>query len=783
MLSRGRARKQRREAQAARIRQVTSIPGGPRRVMQEAAAEVSAELRRWLARKGPGLRSAARPLLKQVRAEVAAVIVCRTAIDALTREGKITATAMQVGSRIEDEVRFTQLRREAPQLVAKVEERFKRAHSRDYRHRRTVLARLQTQEGIQGVSPWVAWTPEQKLHVGALLLSLLIETGYVAKRILSNGKRSSLRLMATTKLIEGMRQPSGMGLVPWFMPMTEPPFDWDEDGKNGGYRLIRLPLVKAERALGDGKIETLSPTLVKAVNAAQRTTWEVNARVLRVAEELFSRGYEAAGLPSTTETPLPPKPEWLGDARGKDLKGELRVEFKAWKRACADALTTEIRRRSHVLSTRTTLDLAGELADKPLWFPHQVDWRGRMYPVPIFLQPQGEDLSRGLLRFREGKMLGADGGYWLAVHGANCWGIDKVPFAARIEWVEENSEMIFAIAADPLANRKWVEADQPFQFLAWCLEWADYAASFYEETFVSHLAVGMDGTCNGLQHFSAIMRDTVGGSAVNLVPGPGPRDIYGTVAEHVHQAVLASSDGPCAEWWKEHGVKRDVVKRQVMTLPYGVTWKGALEQLRMHLDKEPGIAGSTASSMARWLHPLVWERIEGVVGPALEAMKWLQEVARVLAQGEQGVRWRTPHGLTIVQQYQADEEKIVKTQLMGKAYLTLRVPVDGLAKRRQVSGIAPNFVHSLDAAHLCRTIEYMEELGAEPSWCVVHDSYGVHAADVSLLRQVLRVTFVELHRADALGLVEIPAGTEVPAPPPKGDLDLEAVLLSRYFFA
>lgn len=45
-------------------------------------------------------------------------------------------------------------------------------------------------------------------------------------------------------------------------------------------------------------------------------------------------------------------------------------------------------------------------------------------------------------------------------------------------------------------------------------------------TYVSHLPVHMDGSCNGLQHYAALGRDEAGGKAVNLLPSDKPQDVY-----------------------------------------------------------------------------------------------------------------------------------------------------------------------------------------------------------------------------------------------------------------
>ena len=41
-----------------------------------------------------------------------------------------------------------------------------------------------------------------------------------------------------------------------------------------------------------------------------------------------------------------------------------------------------------------------------IYYPHNVDFRGRVYPIPPHLNHMGADLARGLLEFSEGKPIG-----------------------------------------------------------------------------------------------------------------------------------------------------------------------------------------------------------------------------------------------------------------------------------------------------------------------------------------------------------------------------------------
>ena len=83
-------------------------------------------------------------------------------------------------------------------------------------------------------------------------------------------------------------------------------------------------------------------------------------------------------------------------------------------------------------------------------FVYQSDLRGRKYTVSSFLTPQGPEYAKGLLLFAKGEPIDSDEqADWLAIHGANCFGVDKVSFEKRIKWVDDHAEQIIASAQDP----------------------------------------------------------------------------------------------------------------------------------------------------------------------------------------------------------------------------------------------------------------------------------------------------------------------------------------------
>ena len=76
------------------------------------------------------------------------------------------------------------------------------------------------------------------------------------------------------------------------------------------------------------------------------------------------------------------------------------------------------------------------------FFPHNVDFRGRTYPIPPHLNHMGSDFCRGILTFDNGKALGERGLYWLKIHLANVFGKDKLSFEQRLDFTESEMENI-----------------------------------------------------------------------------------------------------------------------------------------------------------------------------------------------------------------------------------------------------------------------------------------------------------------------------------------------------
>jgi hypothetical protein len=130
---------------------------------------------------------------------------------------------------------------------------------------------------------------------------------------------------------------------------------------------------------------------------------------------------------------------------------------------------------------------------------------------------------------------------WAGDSGSEYQGkTDKIPLKHRFEWAADNQEIFISYAENPKVNQGWMKADKPWQFLAACHELLQLRKWQYENgndfdcyDYPSHLECYIDGSNNGSQHLSALTRDEVTAPHVNLVPLELPGDLYKYVSDHV----------------------------------------------------------------------------------------------------------------------------------------------------------------------------------------------------------------------------------------------------------
>jgi DNA-directed RNA polymerase len=513
-----------------------------------------------------------------------------------------------------------------------------------------------------------------------------------------------------------------------------------------------------------------------AINAVQSTAWRVNRIVYKVISEVWwnLKGGEEWNLPYREDKPLPPCPKCSKPKGKKHPCFEDEQVKKEWSREAAPVYQQNDKNRIKRTAMRKKLDIAKEFLDESeIYFPHSFDFRGRMYPLPVFVNPQADDTGRALLEFAIGKLVrGDDAVKWYKVSGANHFGKDKLPLADRVKWIESKEHKIRKVAKDPITYQWWLKADDCWQFLAFC---CDYAAWLKDpENHESRLPVAVDGKCNGLQWYASLLRDEDLGKRVSLTASTeteSPGDVYQDVADIVSELVKADAEegNQIAKLWLHKDgrskVERKIVKKAVMNFPYGITdfkvWdeiveaveeierksKKTLIEIPDHLKDE-----IKYSDAITYLRMIITTATKNLAASAGRVMWWLKAMA-CIPNFHNHYGWLSPAGFNVSHIYHVDIDpppvKVkplggIKTERFSYKLRTFRVD-----KKKMRQKMPPNFVHSLDSSHLMNTVITCKKAGID-SFGMVHDSYASHAADVPLMSRILREEFVSLHKRDIL---------------------------------
>lgn len=737
--------------------------------------------------------------------DVVAFVTLKTIMQSISGVVTMQNIAMSIAGRLEDELRFQKVREQDNRFYAWLKEQGKQRVS--YENKRKALNhyieyREMTPEGDR-------WSMKDSAALGQLLIEIVIQyTGLVSKEIIPSNKAKDTRvtLQATPETLEFIqRRNAAMELMsPVYFPMIVPPVEWN-GAYGGGYltrnvRPYRL-LKTRNKFLLESFDEKNMDVIYDAVNRAQNTAWQINLRILDVLNNVWDTGSALGQLPNRYDEEMPIKPVDI------DTNEDSRRE---WRKSAALTHRRNIETRSRRLSLASALGTAHRFSKfNAIYFPYQYDFRGRIYAVPAF-NPQGPDFMKALLQFSEGKPLDEESAAFLAIQVANTGAFDKVdkaPLEDRVQWVYDNQERILACADNPYDNRWWEEADSPYCFLAACFEWAGWVRE--GDGFISHLPVALDGSCSGIQHFSMALADEIGGAAVNLVPSEKPSDIYTLVMnECVKQIEEDAAKGEeevkemASQWLRSGLLTRSCFKRPTMTYGYGSGQYGFRDQIETDTLRpayQAFLKGEgnwffegNGFAASVYLARLVHQAVERTVVKAAEAMRWLTKAATLVAGEGQQVRWHTPDGFPVVQNYFETNSHRVDTTILGsRVTYTLREETPKVDKRKQASGFSPNFVHSLDATHLRLSVVRAAEEGMT-DFALVHDSFGVHAADTGRFFSILRETLVELYttcspfddlRAELIGMLLPENRQKMPDLPAQGTLDREAVLDSDFAFA
>jgi len=490
--------------------------------------------------------------------------------------------------------------------------------------------------------------------------------------------------------------------------------------------------------------------------------------------------------------------------------------------------------KSKVIEFDLTMARSTLIEDRTFYQYTEADYRGRIYYTTPFLNFQSNDIARGQMLFANGKLMTEEGLKRLKIHIACCYNqtfskdklpdwlstnyqpyledeglddisVDKMTLQDREAWTDNNIDMLMDLAAE---ERIELAAEKPITLLACVLEL--YNAIQHDGPYYTYLPVPVDGSNNGWQHLCAMSKDKEAGELVGVVPQKIQKDFYVQCAKNLITRM--------PEWFEERQmpmkhIRKGIAKRGSMTRAYSAGALKIAENMYMdcHVEgylEKYNITKEDCQLLAKHLV----KAIDEVCAGPLQTMKFLQKIAEAEIASDyaketqqKSINWTTPSGFPVVYEAFIDNEfkekaiiscserrtKPVIRKEDGTEEETDTIRIQHVGKentdkpkiRSFMSGISPNFVHSMDAAHMAQVIkEWGSDFGA------IHDSFSVHACDVDELLEIIKDRFVDMYNYqnffDVIEHMIITNQNNFNQPQPGlGALEIREVYNSDYFFA
>lgn len=738
-------------------------------------AEIRHHRKQMLKGKAGSLYKDLQPLLALAPHKIAACAL-RVVVDSISQPQRLAPLALAVGEKLWIE---TMLNRAT---------RWERVNHKRVRgrldHKIKDIKRMQNTE---------IWTTEQRSATGGFLVSVIAQkTGLIKVEQLRVGVRTIKFVKPTADCFKFINDINDTGrlLCPFALPMVIKPRDWVSP-LSGGY-LTDIPnysLLKDNSEMVAQHCDGSEP-FIKAANHQQSVAWQVNRWVLEQLEHAWEKNISVGKLMPREGWQPPPYPKHLPEGH---------PDITQWRFNARQIHEKNDRTKNKRIALAKQLWLARRFVDEQqLHFPMQLDFRGRYYYKPPFLNPQTNDVGRSLLQFANGQPISNDReAEWLWVHGANLYGYSKLSWRARLDWAHQNKEAICRSGMEPWQFTEfWAEADDPWQFLAFCR--AAYQYVNQRSNFRCQLPVVLDCTCSGIQHYSALLRSEQMAELVNLMPSDHPQDIYARVLNAVLERLRADRDNPSARSWLELQPDRSLTKAVVMTMPYSATRQAVFKHCQVwSFERTLQLYGTDgwhfkdgAIAAMHYMATILSEETANMIGPAKAAMQWFKRIGILAGESNTPMQWASPSGLTIRQQYPNMRRVMIRLHHLSpvRSRFALNLEDEGLNPKRMGSGLSPNIIHSLDASHMALTTvdafsKGVVNLGG------IHDCFATTPAEMSRVRDSVRNTFSAMYSHDWYTtitselLAQLPSElqSKVPLPPSLGGLDIDLVRNATYF--
>ena len=653
-----------------------------------------------------------------LKSQVISHLVFKCYLNGLSAECKRTNLGFNVGQKLQDELNFSNLKRNNPLWYKKLSTKVARRAS--YGFKRNLIIRAANQD--LGDSWKTDLGVAARTQIGIILLEILRQsTGLFTYENRKTGRNKTTSFIVPTeetlKWIDSFNSRASE-LFPYYLPCKSVPPDWTSV-ISGGYEFpenINWHFVKRKnrQTVKDTYANEDLSLVFSAANRLQRTPFRITSRTLAVVH--------------------------LGEGEENSIRdNHLRFPngTKEWKRCQALMHSRRRKRIPQIIQNKTIRELAKDHISSDIYFPVQADFRGRLYYVPKLLNPQGPDKAKGLLEFAEGKLVRGNE-HWFLIGGANRYGI-KGSFEDRQEWALKHEKWIKAVASDPEQHQSfWQDSECPMEFLQWCFEFDAWMKN--RISFKSHLPVKLDHTASGMQIIGLLTGDKELQRLTNLTSSDEPVDLYSELLQSI-QAKIIKSGRPESVAWLSLGLNRSVIKSLTVMYMYGGTPHGMKQTVVDWYKSLPNDHfGKTVYFEIDNLLNIYHEALDDLTEAPREFMHSCQQMVK---RGE-SLSWTSLSGFPVDNEYTKTKSTRLRTSVNREVIsFHLNTPTGDLAYRKAKNAVAANIIHSYDAALLHKILS-----SCEYPILALHDCYGVHPVNVDELLKTCQTTICSMFTLD-----------------------------------
>ena len=668
----------------------------------------------------------------------------------------INTVRMWIGKHIEDQAMLEYMNLLDPYAFKKLQKKF--LHDPVRRYDKKIYA-MEYVFNDGDLPPFKRMTERELGCLGALMLRAVMsipackktKEGFFEAKRLNVGRRKSVNYLALSQTGIKYRDrllAAANKLEYKPLPMVCEPNDWSLTDR-GGY-FIPPPREYAQ-LISNHNPTVPSQAALDALNKLQKVPYRINTYILDLQQTLLKRTNEIGCFRSYEADSWKEEHFPVVDSAWLDTLAKDSSEYRSTMRKLKQAYHQQKLDEKEGVNPQRIASQAEELRNEVFYTPWFFDSRLRLYPITELGVTRGDFVKALMVNAYPLPVTDTtERDLLIGIATSGDFGkVSKKSYEDRIAWAQTwvNSDEFEENVLYPEDAKYWREADEPFQFLAYCEEY--YAIYKAKTRNTTRVFIGRDMSCSGIQFLSSLIGDEKAMSFTNVIPGEAPRDAYAEVArlarEYLsdpkwYKPLIDKREEKRLKWNEQHKEKdhrqkrmhidvnlplidRGVVKTQVMVTGYGGTY---LSKRQYIIEKLKELTNEKEANF----HPadysiIVQACIEGMstaFPQYTELNNWFKQVASAAIKSDVKIlTWKTPNGSLIAQDYREPDFITCDTYAANGGHYSRLVSddrgvlyvqtgwKDEVKGTKHASAIAANFTHSLDSCMIQEGVNAVDD--------------------------------------------------------------------------